>query len=81
MSLTFTNHLICTPEVCAAMGMTETQLCALSLSQFRLLAYSKGFDVRVAGFDVPSKSGRGKLTVKMDDDKRPIVHVSTPRGE
>lgn len=61
-----TNHLTVTPEVCAALGMTQEAVAKLTLSQFSMLIFAKGYDVRVKAFDVPSEDGAGRLTIKMD---------------
>jgi len=66
------GRLIVQDDVSAALGKSKEEIAAMKLGQFCELAYYHGLDVRVSGFDV---SGDGGLTVKMDAEARPIVHV------
>lgn len=63
------------PEAAAALGKSVAEIEELTLGEFRELAYYKGFDVRVTGFNIRVDQGRGSLTVRMDDERRPILHV------
>lgn len=64
-----------TTAAAEAMGKSAAELEAMTLGAFRKLAYYKGFDVRVSGFHRRTDGGRGSLTVQMDDERRPILHV------
>jgi hypothetical protein len=69
-------HLIIEPEVANEMGVSSQGLAAMTLGHFCELAYYKGFDVRVSGFDCKEPPEEGSLTVKMCKEQRPIIFVS-----
>lgn len=60
------------PEVCAALKKTPEELAGMTLGEFYELAYYNGYDVRYV-----AEGGEFiGLTVKMDDEGRPIMHVT-----
>lgn len=68
------QHLYISETVAVALKRTSVELEAMTIGRFLLLAYDNGYDVRFNDRGVLS-TGKGRLLVTMDQEKRPILHA------